>query len=219
MLAMVNKNGISVGTDVLNNVAYSPQMKYNLCSHFKLMEDRWKMKRDDKGILMVKKGNKPVFDIVVRIETGLVFCPYIKQMSNEIACPSIKYRRPWSINDAHELSGHPGKDVTQEIVKGLKLNVQQRPMVTCWACTVAKAKQKNIMQFSLHKKRQVPGEMVFLDCHLCNCQQEWQHCPSLIAEFWWMNVLTLKFLISSTEKIRWQRQLASFSRSGKIRAL
>ena len=70
---MVNKNGISVGTDVLNNVANSPQMKYNLCSHSKLMEDRWKMKRDDKGILMVKKGNKPVFDIIIRMETGLVF--------------------------------------------------------------------------------------------------------------------------------------------------
>ena len=113
MLAMVNKNGISVGTDVLNNFAYSPQMKYNLCSLSKLMEDRWKMKGDDKGIVMVKKVNKLVFDIVIRMETGLVFCLYIKQMSNEIACPSIKYRRPWSINDAHELSGHPGKDVTK----------------------------------------------------------------------------------------------------------
>ena len=31
------------------------------------------MKGDDKGILMVKKGNKPVFDIIIRMETGLVF--------------------------------------------------------------------------------------------------------------------------------------------------
>jgi len=87
---MVNKNGISVGTDVLNNFAYSPQMKYNLCSLSKLMEDRWKMKGDDKGIVMVKKVNKLVFDIVIRMETGLVFCLYIKQMSNKNACPSIR---------------------------------------------------------------------------------------------------------------------------------
>ena len=36
-------------------------------------------------------------------------------------------------------------------------------MVTCWACTVAKAVQKNIMHFSLHKKIQVPGQRVLSD--------------------------------------------------------
>jgi len=63
------------------------------------------------------------------------------QLSNEFACPSITCRRPWSINKLW----HLGKDVTHEIVKGLNLNVQQRQMVTCWACTVAQAKQKNIV--------------------------------------------------------------------------
>ena len=29
---MVNKSNISVGTTVLNNVAYSPHIKYNLCT-------------------------------------------------------------------------------------------------------------------------------------------------------------------------------------------
>jgi len=84
-------------------------------------------------------------------------------MSNEIACPSIMQIRPWSLNDAHEQLGHPGQDVTHEIVKGLNLNMQPGPMDTCWACTVAKAKQKNVMHFSLHEKSQVPGERVFLD--------------------------------------------------------
>ena len=135
---MFNKNGIGVGTAILNDVAYSPQMKYNLCSLSQLMDDGWKMTGDMKGIVMVKKGNKLVFDIVVQTETGLVYCLYMNRMSNEIACPSITHRRPWSINDAHEWLGHPGKDVTCEIVKGLNLNVQPGPMGTCWACTVAK---------------------------------------------------------------------------------
>ena len=63
------------------------------------------------------------------------------QLSNEFACSSITCRRPWSINKLW----HLGKDVTHEIVKGLNMNVQQRQMVTCWACTVAQAKQKNIV--------------------------------------------------------------------------
>ena len=36
-------------------------------------------------------------------------------------------------------------------------------MDTCWACTMAQVEQKYILQFSLHVKSQVPGEMVFLD--------------------------------------------------------
>ena len=63
----------------------------------------------------------------------------------------------------HEQLGHPGKDTTHEIVKGLNLNVKPGTMETCWLCTVAKAKQKNVVQFSLHKKSQVPGERVFQD--------------------------------------------------------
>jgi len=43
---MVSKNNISFGTAVLNDVAYSPQMKYNLWSLSKLMDDGWKMNGD-----------------------------------------------------------------------------------------------------------------------------------------------------------------------------
>ena len=134
-----------------------------VCHGWWMMDDGWKMTGDTKGIMMVKKGHKLVFDILVWSDTTLVYCLYINWMSNEIACPSITRRRPWSINDAHELVGHPGKDVTCEIVKGLNLNMQPGPMGTCWAWTVAKAKQKNVVQFSLHEHCQVPGERLFLD--------------------------------------------------------
>ena len=158
---MVNKNGIGVGTEILNNVAYSPQIKYNLCSLSTSMDDGWKMTGDTKGIMMVKKGRNLVFDIIIRTDTQLVYCLYFNCMTNELACTSITHRKPWSINDAHEQLGHLGKDLTHEILKGLNLNVQQGQMVICWACTVAKAMQKNAMQFSLNEKSQVPGEVVF----------------------------------------------------------
>ena len=61
------------------------------------------------------------------------------------------------------INGHPGKDTTHDIIKGLNLNVKLGTMETCWVCTVAKAKQKNVVQFSLHKMSQVPGEIFFLD--------------------------------------------------------
>jgi len=40
---MVNKNGFVVGTAILNKVAYSPQVRYNLCSLSRLMDDGWKI--------------------------------------------------------------------------------------------------------------------------------------------------------------------------------
>ena len=153
---MVNKNGIGVDTSILNNVAYLPQIKYNLCSLSTSMDDGWKMTGDTKGIMMVKKGRNLVFDIIIRTDTQLVYCLYFNCMTNELACTSITHRKPWSINDTHEQLGHPGKDTTHNIVKGLNLNVKPGAMETCWSCTVAKAKQKSVMQFSLHEKSQVP---------------------------------------------------------------
>jgi len=41
------------------------------------MDDGWMMTGDTKGIMMVNKGNKLVFDIVVWTETGLVYCLYM----------------------------------------------------------------------------------------------------------------------------------------------
>lgn len=63
----------------------------------------------------------------------------------------ISHRKPWRINDAHERLGQTVKDMTEEIMRTLNLNVKPGPMELCWACTVGKAKQ-NIVQFSLHEK-------------------------------------------------------------------
>jgi len=67
---MVNKNSISVGTAKLNDIAYSFKMKYKLCSLFRLMDNGWKLSKDARSILMIKKGNKLVFEILVRTKTG-----------------------------------------------------------------------------------------------------------------------------------------------------
>jgi len=138
-------------------------MKHNLCSLSRLMDDSWKMMGDAKGIVMIKKGNKLVLNIIVQTDPGLCYCLYINQLSNELACSSITRRKPWSINDAHEQLGHLGKDKTCDIIKGLNLNVKQVTMETCWACKVVKPKKKNVLLFSLHEKSQVPGERDFLD--------------------------------------------------------
>jgi len=53
-----------------------------------MMDDGWNMMGDAKGIMIIKKGNKPVFDIIIWTGT-LVYCLYINCISNKLACPSI----------------------------------------------------------------------------------------------------------------------------------
>ena len=92
-----------------------------------------------------------------------MFCLYINRTNNELAIPSLATRNVWSMNEAHERLGHANKDAAREMVKGLNLSVIPRNMGICWACTVAKAKQKNMVQFSMHERSSVPGERVFVD--------------------------------------------------------
>ena len=72
-------------------------MKYSLCSLSRLINDDWKMKGEAKGIGMINKGNKLVFEIVVQ-----TCCLYINKLSNKLVCSSIAHKKQCSINDAHE---------------------------------------------------------------------------------------------------------------------
>jgi len=94
---------------------------------------------------------------------GLVFCLYSNRINNELAISSLTTRNLLSMNQAHERLGHANKDAAREMVNGLNLNVIPGNMRVCWACTVAKMKQKNVVQFSMHERITVPGERVFVD--------------------------------------------------------
>ena len=102
-----------------------------------------KMKGDAECITMTKKGDKLIFDIVVRNVTGLVFCLYINRINDELAIPSLTTRNPWCMNEVHERLGHANRDATRELVKGL--NVIPGNMGVCWTHMVAKQKQKNVV--------------------------------------------------------------------------
>ena len=108
------------------------------------------------------KGNTLVFNIVVQTDTRLVYCLYINRLSNELACSSIACRKPCSFNDEHERLGHPGKDTTHYIIKGLNINIKPGTMDVL-GLHHGQDKQKIIVQFSLHKKSQVSGKRDFIE--------------------------------------------------------
>jgi len=78
-------------------------------------------------------------------------------LSNKLACSSIACRKPWIINDAHELLCHPGKDTTQT---ELECQSRNNGGVLSLYCGQGKA---NVVQFSLYEKSQSPGERFFIN--------------------------------------------------------
>ena len=108
--------------------------------------------------------------------------------------------------EAHERLGHPNKDATRDMVKGLGVTVKPGVMGVCWARRVAKAKQKNVVQFSLHQRSIVPGERVFVDISSIKPPKDCQQFQELIGGLLSMNVLTSKSLIFSKEKTKWLKR-------------
>ena len=82
---MTDKKGMKLGRATLTEVAYSPSMKFNSCSLSRLMKNGWKISGDEKGFKMTKNWKDLIFDIVVRTATGIVYCLYLKHMTNKLA--------------------------------------------------------------------------------------------------------------------------------------
>jgi hypothetical protein len=74
-----NKQGAKVGWVKLTHMAYSPNMKFNLCSLSKLCQDGWEMKGNKELLVMEKNSQKIKFDIKVTTATGVVYCMYLQR--------------------------------------------------------------------------------------------------------------------------------------------
>jgi hypothetical protein len=141
-----NKQGAKVGRAKLMHVAYSPNMKLNLCSLSKLCQDGWEMKGNKEFLVMENNSQKIKFDIKVTAATGVVYCMYF-QRDEEISNAAVEY----SINQAHKRLGHYHEDATRATVIVLGIKLKAGVMKPCRACTVAKAKQKNLTKVNEHK--------------------------------------------------------------------
>jgi hypothetical protein len=113
-----DKNGCTVGQSKMTHVAYSPAMKFNLCSLSKLCQDGWEMKWNKELPLMERNNQQIKFDIKVTTATCVVYCMYLKR-DEELANAAIEY----NINQAHERLGHSHEDATWATAIALGIKV------------------------------------------------------------------------------------------------
>ena len=162
--AVCDKYGTVKTKTVLQDVAYVPTSGYNLFSLTKAMKSGWELRGDNETGIVLTKGNQKVcFDIRIPTPKGVLFAMYHKR---ETECGNVGKDGGTVANmtyaQAHNKLGHCSAELTRKIAKQMGWHITT-PVKPCEACSVAKAKQKNVPKESGHGDNTDKAGRVFLD--------------------------------------------------------
>jgi hypothetical protein len=123
---------------------------------------------DYSSITMQKGSMTLCFDIVIPTDKGAIYCVYLKRGCKMANVATRGMGDPivttMTIKQAHKQFGHNNKEATCAMAKHLLIKITQGCMMPCEACTLAKAKQKNVPKIN---KTQVHatkfGERIYSD--------------------------------------------------------
>ena len=155
-----DKHGNILQTAKISEVALTKSSPFNLFSLTKMMRQGWKLSGDgDNGITLKKGENILAFHIPIETPKGVVYAMYVRR--SEISNPALV--TTMNVEKAHCLLGHQSEDTTRKIAKHLGWTIVRGGLSTCLPCSIGKAKQKNTIKTSEHKKSKVPGERIYTD--------------------------------------------------------
>jgi hypothetical protein len=125
---------------------------------------------NDKAIWLTKGEDKITFDIIIPTPEGMVFTVYFNR-NEEIANVHVNGTGPtevapvtMNIEQAHAKCGHSNEEDARKTAKELGIMLTRGTLRPCEACTVAKAKQKNVIKRSVHKATTKKDERrIFID--------------------------------------------------------
>jgi hypothetical protein len=158
-----DKHGNAVDHSVLTEVTHLPGGKYNLFSLTRMIKLGWTMTGDKTSVILHKGPKKVVFDIVIPTAKGMLFGMYFKR-DGEIAGAMTEAKpRRMTISEAHGKLGHSDEATTRRTAKELGIDIVRGTMQPCEACTVAKAKQKNVPKQSDAAKGTKEDRRIFMD--------------------------------------------------------
>ena len=147
----------------LTNVSYVPELMVNLFSLTAVMEKNFAANGTKNGIV-IKKGDWSVkFDIKFGTPKGHVFgatiLPYIENTQEEV---QVNLPALLNYEKAHQLLGHPGRNILVGTCNRLQLNLSERQAQECEDCLKGKARRMNISKESKNKST-TPGERLMID--------------------------------------------------------
>ena len=156
------------------------------------MAEGWILGGNEQAIWLTKGECRVTFDIVVQTRKGRVYAMYFErdeimpncpEMVNAMAdCKLTKKAPTMTIMEAHCKFGHANEDATRAAAKEMGIQIVWGGMKTCEACTVAKAKQKNVMQESKHVPASSDGRRMFLD--LARVKKQAKEDKDITQPYW-----------------------------------
>ena len=165
-----NKEGQEWCKFTLTEVQHVPKAAFNLINETKLMMNGWTMTGKGDAIIFSKPKTdlQLVFDIIVRTKRRQLFGMYISrrtegEVANAAQTEATETVTKMSIKQAHAKFGHCDETATRAIAKDIGYEISRGTLGPCEACTVAKAKQKNIPKNVKHDKANVNNGRVYLD--------------------------------------------------------
>jgi hypothetical protein len=164
-VTLCDMEGNTKGDSKMTHVAYVPTSKFNLFSLTRMMINNWILRGDENSIWLEKGRKKIVFDIKITTSTGAIYCMYMKRKF-ELTNMSTDGKRKevtYTVLQAHERLGHSNEDAMRATADAIGMKLRKGGMGTCLACTIGKAKQKNVKNKSEGNKSKEPGGRMYLD--------------------------------------------------------
>jgi hypothetical protein len=190
---LCNRHGDKLIQSTMQAVTHLPTGKLNLFSLTKIQKNGWLLHGNNKAIWLTKGDDKITFDIIIPTPEGMVFAVYFNR-NEEIASMSVNATGPteaapvtMSIEQAHTKFGHTNEEDTRKTAKELGIVLTQGTLRPCEACTVAKAKQKNVIKRSAHKAATKTDERrIFID--ICSTVKKTKKRKDLACPNWYLTV-------------------------------
>ncbi len=138
----------------LNDMQVNERFNFNLFSMTKILLKGYKLKGDEKSITIFKGEVSFVFDAVIKMRHGALFCAFMKRIlmsEPEISNISVeaeerleKRNLKTIVKQAHECLGHLSKAMTRVAAMHLGMMLSHGALPVCKLCAMAKAQQCNI---------------------------------------------------------------------------
>ena len=146
----------------LTNVKYVKEQKFNLFSTSRIVMDGWKPSGGKDALIFEKGEHKLIFDIKIPTASSCLFAICLKRrLIDDAAMAEVT---KMTVMQAHQKLGHINEDMTRKVAKSLGWELTKGSLGVCEACSVGKAKQKNVPKESEHKTVATrPNQRIFLD--------------------------------------------------------
>jgi hypothetical protein len=154
---------------VLKDVKFVPELWVNLFSMSKALKNGFNLGNEDVVMKLMKGNTTLYFGRMLKTKNGFVSgIKLLPILGNNIATTAIEVNKvkpkiniKISINNLHKSLGHCGEVVTIMTGESFGYDVVGNYM-TCEACSVAKARQKNIIK-DWKGSSITPGERLYAD--------------------------------------------------------